>query len=658
MLRLAGFSASAPPARGKTMKQRPGQNLRSALILAEVCALAVFFFLLAYSNDNKYTASQPHAVNGVLRLDAAALDAYPVLFLISGWEFYGGQLLTPQDFALGRSGPAQNIYIGQYGGFEAGNEAAPPHGSATYRLTIVVPAEPREYMLELPEIFSAYRAYINGAEVLRMGDPAPASYRPQTGNRSLTFSAGGSIEIIIAASDFSHLYSGLTYPPAFGKPESVANLLSSRLVIRSAVCAAALFVALLALLIGLLSKNRRLTVLYALLCLCFAAYVSYPILNTFAGAFQPFYAIENTSFCLVLLLAMRIQYVICGSRDSWSRYFICFGILCCAAAAMLPFAAFFHSVPIMYGFSRLISAYEYITACYLSFMAVHSILKKNIRLLTLLCGILVFDCALLMDRLLPLYEPIRGGWFIESASFALVIAIGAVIGQEVAGKYRENAVLSERAHSMESLAGMQQGYYTVLRQEMEEIKAARHDLHHHFTLMKGYLQNKQFGELATYIAAYQGPAYSDEPLLYSENHVINILFHHYNMLCKHNRVFFDVRSELSGPLRLADADLCGLLSNLLENALEACLRIESGRRSIRLGLMELGDDLIIRTENTTDGSVKHSGDTFLSSKGSGRTGYGLLSVRAIVKRYHGTVEFSWDEEKRVFTSVAIMCNPN
>jgi signal transduction histidine kinase len=653
---LCGISvAETPPVyQGKTMNMRLEKTLRATLTLAVICILAVFLFLLAYYSDNKYSVKQPHAVNGVLTLDSDTLDAHPLLFLISGWEYYGGTLLSPGDFLQVTPIPEKYIYIGQYGGFEAGNKNAPPHGSATYRLTVIIPERPREYMLELPEIFSAYIAYINGEEVMRMGDPDPGSYHPETGNRTVTFTAGSKIEIIIAASDFSHLYSGMTYPPAFGDPGRVSNMLSARLAIRTAVCAVALGVALLSILIGLLSRNRKLTFLYGFLCVCFVGYVSYPILNTFASGFQPFYVIENASFCSVLLLSMFIQYVICNQKDKWSRYFWGFGIFCCAAAVLLPFTAYFHSVPIMYGYSWLISTYQFVTAGYLTIMAVRAFIKNSVPGLTLLGGIFIFNCALIMDRLLPLYEPIRTGWFIETASFALVIVIGAVIGQDVAAKYRESAILTERANSMERLSDMQQGYFAVLKQEMDETKAARHDIRHHFTVMKGYLQNKQYDELADYITEYQEPVCTDESEIYSDNNVINILAHHYYTLCEQHRIFFDVRCDLTEPIHVSNADLCGVLSNLLENAVEACLRIHTGRRTIRLGIRNMGDDLSIRIENNTDGYVKQNGDTFLSSKGEGRIGYGLSSVRAIVKRYDGTVTISWDAEKRLFISIVVL----
>jgi len=637
------------------MSRKRESIISYAAILLAVCSLSVFAFLFAYYKDNKYTVRQPQGKDGVLRLDDAALKANPVIFLISGWEYYGGRLLSPGDFALNAPRPDQYIYIGQYGGFEAGDPGASPHGSATYRLSIITPARPREYTLELPEIFSAYRAYINGDAVIQMGDPDPASYHPRTGNRSVTFQAGGRVEIIIAASDFSRLYSGMTYPPSFGEPESIANLISSRLVIRGAVCAVALTIALLSSLIGLLSRDG-LTALYSLLCFFFIGYVSYPLIQTYGAGYQPFYVIENLSFCAMLLLTMWLTRGLLGFTDRWSRFFLAFGAICCAFAIALPIVVSLGNAGVLYGYSRLISLYQWIAAFYITFVTGRAVIKNNVRGLAALCGVLAFDCALVMDRLLPLYEPIRAGWFIEAASFALVIAIGASIGLEVAAKYRENAALTERAAGMERLSGMQQGYFTALRREMDETKAARHDLRHHFMVMDGLSRDRKYDELSAYIAQYSGGVHTNEPRIYSGNNVINIMIHHYNALCERNHILLDARCEIDDTFGVSDADLCGLLSNLLENAVEACLRIKTGRRVIRLGFTRVGDDMVIRVENTTDADVTPIGEggAFQSSKSPGRIGYGLASVRAIVKRYDGAVTFSWDKEKRLFTSVVVL----
>ena len=185
------------------------------LFMLCVIVFSVALFLLSYRFDNKYTRPGPQPENGLLMLDDETINDHPLVFLIQGWEFFRGRLLSPEDFMVYQQ-PDEHVYIGQYGGFEGGNPERSPHGSATYRLNILIPEDPATYTLELPEIFSAYILYINGVKAEQFGNPDPVSYHPQTGISSVSFLARERVEIILAVSDFSHMYSGMVHPPAFG----------------------------------------------------------------------------------------------------------------------------------------------------------------------------------------------------------------------------------------------------------------------------------------------------------------------------------------------------------------------------------------------------------------------------------------------------------
>ena len=646
------------------MSEYKKSNIAVTLLTALlVCVLTVAVCLIIYLCDNKYTAEGPQAFNGVLTLDEQTLANYPRVFLIEGWEYYCGQLLTPQDFNDIPPVSNQYIFIGQFGGFEAGNKNASPHGSASYRLNIIIPEEVRNYTLELPEIFSAYKLYINGSQVASMGDPDPQNYRPETGNRTINVEAGKNIEILIAVSDFSHLYSGMVYPPAFGLPEAVNELLNARLFFRSVLCAVALTVGLLSMLIGFLSRKNMLAVLYGFLCVFFVGYTCYPITRTFFTGFYPQYAIENFSFCAMLAVIMLLARQVCGLKNKRSRIFILFGFFMCAAAAVSPFLWQTGNLRIMMIYSNLISVYEWITAAFITITAIRAIAKNAVRAKILFYGILILDIALIMDRLLPLYEPIITGWFIELASFALILSLGIVVGQEVAARFRETAVLTERAGSMERLYQSQQTYFTVLKQEMQESKKIRHDMRHHFMMINGFIQNSQYDKLSDYISEYQSVSKNIEMSEYCPIDVINILSHHYGVLAKKNNINFDIRSDLSGIegeqsyVNISDTDLCCLYSNLMENALEACMRIKTGERNIRVAIVRTGtNSLTINVQNNTDDNIQANGDSFLSSKTAGRIGYGLLSIRSVAEKYNGVAAFRWDKSEKIFESSVTVIN--
>ena len=295
---------------------------------------------------------------------------------------------------------------------------------------------------------------MNGVLVLTMGDPDPENYRPETGIRTVTIEAGGNIEILLAVSDYSHLYSGMVYPAAFGEPRAVSALLNARLFFRTALCAAALTVGLLAVMIGFAGRNKTPIMLYGLLCLLFIGYAGYPITQTFFSGFQLKYAIENVSFCAMLCVVMLLARRVCGIKKAYSGSFLAFGGLMCLFAASSSFLWQTGSLRIMMAYSTLVSVFEWSTAGFLTLSAVWGVWNNSVNTRPLLYGILVFDTALIADRLLPLFEPIATGWFIELASFIMIAALGITVGQEVAAQYRNAAILTERTGHMERLFEM------------------------------------------------------------------------------------------------------------------------------------------------------------------------------------------------------------
>ena len=626
----------------------------SFISLAAVFMLAVFVCLFLYQYDNKYTSPGPKGAKGVLVLSEQDVERYPVLFLVEGWAYYGGRLLTPADFSGSAPVPDEYIFIGQYGGFDAGDLSASPHGSATYRLTIRIPDEPASYLLELPEIFSAYRAYVNGRLAQTMGDPDPVSYRPETGNRTVNIEAGGQIDIVIAVSDFSHLYSGLTYPPAFGVPDTVGRLLSARLIFRGIFTAFALAVGALALLVGIVSGRNALAILYGLLCLFFVGYTSYPVLQTLLNGLYPFYAIENVSFCAMLAVVTLLQKRVYGHKAAWSPLLLGLGIFMCLASAALPFALTRGSLSVMGAYSFSVMAYEWITAAYLTVAAARAVMRDSVNSKTLMSGILIFDAALIMDRLLPFYEPVVTGWFPELASFALVLCIGIAVAKEVAAKYKDSAVLEERMNSMERLAEMQRVNYDLLRERVEETKTAQHDLRHHFVMIEGFLQYREYDKLEAYVREYQASIRHIQPAEYSKNPVVDVLARHYALLAERDGISLTMKLDIGKEVGARDCDLCALLSNLLENGLEACTRQEKGKRYIDLSIGQKPSMLSIIMENSTDGKVAQRGGAFLSSKAEGRKGYGLDSIRAIAARYNGDTEFFYDKDMEAFISTVLL----
>jgi len=633
----------------------------SALLLSVLLISSVLFFI-CYQYDNKYTAKGPQALAGVLMLDSEKLEQWPVIYLVRDWEIYRGRLLEPEDFVNAPIFPDELVFIGQYGGFEGHIDSGArrsPHGSATYRLTIALPPEKRSYTLELPEIYSAYKLYINGELMTQMGEISPDNYRPQTGNGAVTVQAAGRMEILIAATDYSHFYSGMVYPPAFGEPSAVAKLLNTRLALRVLADAVAICVGLLSLYVWLLlrkekdkSPNGSLPLYYAALCACFVLCTCYPIVKTLARSGMGWYPVENFAYCAMLLFVILIQRRLTDSDDRWFIPFGAFAVFVCCWSLSVPYLMG-DSLNLMTAYSRLIGLYACISALYLTVSAALAVYRGAVYSEIMLAGVTVFDAALIMDRLLPMFEPMRFGWFTELAGGLLVLTAGLVMAADVAGQYRLRQAVENRAETVYRMLEVQRTYYLAIQEKEQEVRAARHDLRHQITVIRQLVSDGDAEKLKKYINAFEDRSVKPIQENYCKHYIANMLLRMYAGLAQQQETALHVRAYLPETISVDDIDLCVILSNLLENALEASVRIPPKQRSVSVNIgLEL-DRLGILIKNRFNGYLRVKNDRFLSAKQTGREGIGLASVRAICKNYGGSADF-YADESGVFHSEIIL----
>ena len=107
----------------------------------------------------------------------------------------------------------------------------------------------------------------------------------------------------------------------------------------------------------------------------------------------------------------------------------------------------------------------------------------------------------------------------------------------------------------------------------------------------------------------------------------------------------DVKAAVPADIGLNNADLCSIVGNLLENAVEALQSQESGTRLLRVRIRV--DDghprtMFIAVDNSHGNRIVRKGDRFLSTKHDGE-GLGTASICNIAKRNHGTANFAYDD---------------
>ena len=183
----------------------------------------------------------------------------------------------------------------------------------------------------------------------------------------------------------------------------------------------------------------------------------------------------------------------------------------------------------------------------------------------------------------------------------------------------------------------------IMRQSQEETRRPRHELRHHVLALEEMLSQGQPDRAADYIRSLRENVSSLPSGTYSDNLVINAVVGHYLNTAKAEgvRVDADIKTENSIPMK--DEDLCVLLTNILENAVEACRAMRDHRdRFISLKISANDEHLALTCENSTDRlSAFQADDDILSSKPDVQNhGYGIPAIRRIVEKHYGMFKIS------------------
>ena len=239
--------------------------------------------------------------------------------------------------------------------------------------------------------------------------------------------------------------------------------------------------------------------------------------------------------------------------------------------------------------------------------------------------------------------------------FLVVVNLGSAVVSYLIAKLVDEKVRLVRLESENQRLLMQAAQYEKLKERMEETRQARHDLRQHLRLIQSYLDADNQTALQDYLREYAQTLPMDFGIRYCENIAIDTIVRYYAEQAQANNISFKSRMELPADIPLPEPDLCVLLGNLLENAIESCKKHPSDISRICVGSQLMGTQMLtIIVDNSPADKPDFKNEVLLSAKHSG-AGIGTASVRSIAKRYNGEVRFEYQDT--VFSASVVLMLP-
>ncbi len=255
--------------------------------------------------------------------------------------------------------------------------------------------------------------------------------------------------------------------------------------------------------------------------------------------------------------------------------------------------------------------------------------------------------------MIPRYEGtlyqgrILKGYIVISLVLLAILAMFYAMFLVMANNLNKNTRLQQENQFL----AMQQMRYDNLCNAIEETRHARHDMRHHFNQLAALAENEEWEIIKQYLSK----ASSHIPKLdmrFSENRAADSVIGYYCELAERENIPFIVQINLPDKLPVEEMDVCLVLSNLLENALEASMRTELSRRHIKINAYLHSERLVlILIENAFDGEIRAKNGIFRSSKRKGN-GIGIQSVRRIAEKGGGDSTFTYNNG--IFTAKVML----
>lgn len=235
--------------------------------------------------------------------------------------------------------------------------------------------------------------------------------------------------------------------------------------------------------------------------------------------------------------------------------------------------------------------------------------------------------------------------FLITGIFIQLVAVILLFMQR--NVYKEKKLLTEK------YLEEQKNHYEYLEKREQETKKFRHDFRSHLEMISFLAKNHEYDKIDSYLEQMNIRIDELGNNVTVQNGTVDAILNQYYARAMQQGIHMEVKGRLPGDCEIDAYDLCTIFSNVLSNAMEACVDTEEKYMSVECGYNER--NIIIVAKNSFDGEGKKEG-TWLKSRKENVNyhGFGLENMKDSINKYHGLHEIT--AENNIFTLTIIFNN--
>lgn len=168
-----------------------------------------------------------------------------------------------------------------------------------------------------------------------------------------------------------------------------------------------------------------------------------------------------------------------------------------------------------------------------------------------------------------------------------------------------------------------------------QVRGWRHDYRNHINNMKIQLSQENYDGLSDYLNELADDLDTVDTVIKTGNVMADAILNSKLNVAEKMNVQLNVKANVPEILPMSDVELCSVLGNMLDNAVEACGTLPEEERFMRVYIGKLKGQLYLSVQNSA-GKVRKEKGSYLSTK-EGEHGYGLFRIDRVAKKYGGYV---------------------
>ena len=244
----------------------------------------------------------------------------------------------------------------------------------------------------------------------------------------------------------------------------------------------------------------------------------------------------------------------------------------------------------------------------------------------LVCPVLSVMCLIVFDIYLMQAEEVNQ--FLVFIPSACILYINFMLFRFFE-TYSSNIRLKVEAE----LSAQKEENYKVLKASEDEMRTLRHDMKNHILVMHEIIRNRDFEAAERHLGGVEKTMKNVSSVVYTSNSALDAAVNIGGRKAQLEGVSYTVQVQMERDLQVAEADISSLITNAVDNAVEAARECDEKYIFIEI---KVSDEVKIHMENST--LIKENKRIFKTAKSDKKNhGLGIRSMKSIAKRYDGFV---------------------